>query len=130
MTVGLCACTFHPTPGELMARAMIEPTPNLCAVVLLSQRPDEVKAAEDEISSRHATCNWDEARAVAQTQIAQKQAEAQAQEQADQARQANLMNALAISGALLQQSGPHYYSPPPAQTTCVQQGIFMHCNSY
>lgn len=123
----IAGCTTPLTPGQLAARAMIEPTSSLCAVVVLSPGPDAVRAAEDEIASRHATCDWDEARAIAQVQIQRKQAEADAQQARQQANAAALMGA---SAALLQQSGPRYYAPAPTQTTCIQQGVFLNCNSY
>ena len=47
-----------------------------------------------------------------------------------QAQQANYWNAMAASAVLLQESGPHYYAPPPTQTTCVQQGVFMNCTTH
>lgn len=121
----LAACATHLTPGQLAARASIEPTPNLCAITLLSPPDDVLKAAQDEIAGRHATCDWEQARAIAQLQIQQRQAQAEEQ----QARQANAMALMGASAQLLQQSGPHYYAPPPTQTTCVQQGVFLNCNS-
>lgn len=113
------------TPEQLAAAAKTEATPNLCAITLMGN-PAIAKAAQEEIEARRATCDWQQAQAIAQTYIAQQQAKIQEQ----QARQANAMALFGASALFLQQSGPRSYAPSPVNTTCVQQGVFMNCNSY
>lgn len=122
----LCGCATHYTPAQLAHRAAIETTPNLCAITLMAPAPEVMNAAENELRDRAATCDWEQARAIAETQMERMQA----QEEAKQQRIQNSMQMLSAGAMLLQQSGPHYYSPPPVQTTCVQQGVFTNCTSY
>lgn len=122
----LVGCATRFTPEQLAAKAREETTPNLCAITLMAVPLPVLNAAENEVRARNAQCDWDQAKAI----TAQYYARQQAQAAANQAWQANLINALATSSALLQQSGPHYYSAPPVHTTCVQQGVFMNCDSY
>lgn len=126
LCMALAGCAMQYTPEQLSAKAKEESTPNLCAITLMAPPMAVLDAAENEIHARNATCDWNQARAIAEAQYARQTAQAQQQ----QATQTNFMNALGASALLLQQSGPRYYSAPPAQTTCVQQGVFMNCQSY
>ena len=121
----LAGCTVPYTAAQLADMATKEPTPNLCALTLMAPPMPVLDAAENELHARNATCDWNQAKAIAEAQYARQAAQAQ-----QQAAQANFMNALGASAMLLQQSGPRYYSAPPVQTTCIQQGVFTNCNSY
>lgn len=120
-----CAAPYFYTDAQLAAKAKEDSTPNLCAITLMAPPLRVMNAAMNEIKARAATCDWDQAKAIADEYYARQQATAATQ----QAQQANLINGLAVSGALLQQAGPHAY-PGPSQTTCIRQGAFLNCNSY
>lgn len=122
----LSACAVPYTPEQLAAKAKEDSTPNLCAITLMAPPMSVLNAAENEIQARGATCDWEQARAIADAQYARQQAAADAK----QAQMNQSMMMMGMGAALLQQSGPHYYAPPPVQTQCVQQGIYMNCSSY
>lgn len=122
----LCGCATHYSPAQLAEQARVETTPNLCAITLMAPPAAVMNAAENELQARAASCDWNQARAIAETQMER----AQAQQQIKQQRIANSMQMLGAASVLLQQSGPHYYAPPPVQTTCIQQGVFTNCTSY
>ena len=121
-----CGTVIPYTDAQLAAKAKEDSTPNLCAITLMAVPPRVLNAAMNEIQARNAQCDWEQAKAITAAYYARQQAAAEAQ----QAQQANFINALAVSGALLQQSGPRYYGPAPTQTTCVQQGVFLNCNTH
>lgn len=122
----LAGCAAQYTPEQLAARAKEDSTPNLCAITLMAPPMSVLNAAENELHARSATCDWEQAKAIAANYYARQQAAAEAR----QAQQANAMALMGMSALFLQQSGPHYYAPPPVNTTCQQQGVFMNCTSY
>jgi hypothetical protein len=131
LVIALAGCATRLTPGQLMARAMIQPTQNLCATLLLSSDPDVLKAAQDEITSRHATCDWEQAKAIAEVQIEKQQAAAEQERNERAARMANAAALMSVSGALLQQSRPQPVQPAvPTTTNCHQMGAYWNCTSY
>lgn len=122
--IALAGCATYYSPAQLATAAKAESTPNLCAIALMAPPLRVLNAAENEIAARGAKCDWDQARAIASTQMERQQAQREEQQQ----RNAML---LGLSAALLQQSGPRpYSSPPPMQTSCIQQGVFLNCSSY
>ena len=126
LAVLVSACAVPYTPEQLAAKAKQDSTPNLCAVTLMRISEAVTNAAMNEIEARGGTCDWQQAQAIAETQLAKKQAEADAK----QAQMQQSMMMMGMGAALLQQSGPHYYAPPPVQTSCIRQGIYMNCTSY
>lgn len=124
--IALTGCATHYTAGQLANMAKHESTPDLCAITLMAPAAAVMNAAENEIRARAASCDWDQARAIAETQMER----AQAQQEAKQQRAQNNMAMFGAAAMLLQQSAPHYYGAPPIQTTCIQQGVFTNCTSY
>lgn len=121
----IAACAMQPTPERLAALAKTDTTPNLCAATLVLP-PAFIKAAQDELAVRSATCDWEQAKAIAETYIARQQA----QEQLRQQNAANMMAVLGPSAALLQQSSPQPYPGEPVTTNCRWLGSTWTCNSY
>lgn len=109
----LHACAL--TPAQLAARAREDTTPNLCAATLVLSAA-AVKAAEDELAARGATCDWEQARAIAETYLARQQA----------ARAAMF----GMGMTMLQQSGPTQIAPAPTTTNCRWLGNVWNCTSY
>ena len=119
------ACAMQPTPERLAALAKDDTTPNLCAAIL-ALPPAYATAAQNELTSRSASCDWEQAKAIAETYIARQQA----QEQLRQHNMANMMSVLGTSAALLQQAGPKPYPGSPAITNCRWLGSTWTCSSY
>lgn len=88
----------------------------LCLVTIV--RPEFKKAAEDELSDRKATCDWQKVQLLMQAR------QMQAQQQAAQSQQ--ITNTLLMLNALQ----PKPVAPSaPVQTTCQQYGNRVNCLS-
>lgn len=124
--LSLAACAAPYSAAQLAEKAQVETTPNLCAITLMAPPAAVIAAAENELRARNANCDWGQAQAIANVQAQRAQAAREAQQQQFQ----NSMQMMGAASTLLQQSEPHYYGPPPIQTTCVRQGVFTNCTSY
>lgn len=122
----LAACATPLTREQLAGKAREETTPNLCAITLMAPPLSVLNAAENEIRARNATCDWTQAQAIAETQIAARQARAEEQ----QARAANAAAMFGAASVLLQESAPRTLAPAPVTTTCHQAGYYLNCTSY
>lgn len=114
----LSACAMQPTSEQLAAMAKTDTTPDLCAATLVLS-PAAVKAAQNELMSRGATCDWNLARAKAELYLEQKREQQQ-----------NAMMALGMGAQMMQQSGPRVLTPAPVMATCQQMGYFTNCQTY
>lgn len=120
------ACAAEYTPQQLAEIARGDATPNLCAATLSGYAP-VVKAATEELESRHAQCDWQQAQAIAQASYARKQLEIQEK----QARQANALAIMGMGAAFIQQTAPTQpITPQPSTMNCVQQGVFTNCTAF
>lgn len=115
----LAGCVSPLTYDQQRQLAKTDSDEELCLVTVV--HPKYKKAAEDELTDRNATCDWQKVQLLMQAK------QMQAQQQAAQSQQ--VVNSLMILNALQPRPAGSLAPTPPIQTTCRRLGQAVNCLS-